>query len=198
MNNELGDKLKAKYPKILQGRYGGLCIGNGWYDIINSLCSTIQNHIDNTNEYRYYDIAYNDMVAAAKSGDTSKINEHLNFLNEEQRAARVEQIIRNEKLRNVAEEIPQVVAAQVKEKFGGLRFYVDGGDHYIYGAIQMAENMSFRVCEECGAPGKTEGPGWIRTLCATHQAERLEEIKRREADAASLDVQINDNQEIKE
>ena len=59
----------------------------------------------------------------------------------------------------------QVVAAQVKEKFGGLRFYVDNADDYVDGAISMAESMSCRTCEECGVPGIRRGGGWIRTLC---------------------------------
>jgi hypothetical protein len=65
----------------------------------------------------------------------------------------------------VPEEELQVVAAQVKEKFGGLRFYVDNGNDRIYGLISMAESMSYRICEDCGNPGKSGGRGWIRTLC---------------------------------
>lgn len=63
------------------------------------------------------------------------------------------------------DEIHQPVAAQVKEKFGGLRFYVDNTDDYTQGVIAMAESMSYRTCEACGSPGKTSGKGWLRTLC---------------------------------
>jgi hypothetical protein len=59
----------------------------------------------------------------------------------------------------------QPVAAQVKEKFGGLRFYVDNCDDYVRGVIAMAESMSYRTCEHCGSPGKQTGKGWIKTLC---------------------------------
>ena len=65
------------------------------------------------------------------------------------------------------DEIHQPVAAQVKEKFGGLRFYVDNADDYTGGVIALAESMSYRTCEDCGAPGKQTGRGWIRTLCDT-------------------------------
>ena len=34
---------------------------------------------------------------------------------------------------------PQVVVEQVKEKFGGLRFYYQGGDEQIHGMVRMAE-----------------------------------------------------------
>lgn len=66
------------------------------------------------------------------------------------------------------DEEHQVVAAQVKEKFGGLRFYVDGGDDWVYGAISMAESMSYRTCEVCGAPEVTRGTGWVQTTCDQH------------------------------
>lgn len=66
-------------------------------------------------------------------------------------------------------EIPQVVAEQVKEKFGTLRFYYRGGDDIIDGMVRMAESMSGVTCEECGAPGETGGQGWISTRCEAHR-----------------------------
>lgn len=62
----------------------------------------------------------------------------------------------------------QVKAVQIKEKFGGLRFYVDDASDVQYAAISFAEHMSYHICEECGAPGKTRDKGWIRTLCDEH------------------------------
>jgi len=56
-------------------------------------------------------------------------------------------------------------ATQVKTKWGGLRFYTDGGDDYIDGLISMAESMSYRVCENCGAPGRLNKKGWLSSLC---------------------------------
>ena len=63
------------------------------------------------------------------------------------------------------DEIHQPIAAQVKEKFGGLRFYVDNADDYTSGVIAMAESMSYKTCETCGSPGKQTGKGWIKTMC---------------------------------
>jgi hypothetical protein len=71
-------------------------------------------------------------------------------------------------------DIPQVVAMQVKEKYGTLRFYVHGGDEYTTGAISMAESMSSRICEICGNKGKIRNDGWITTRCNT--CHRVEEI----------------------
>lgn len=48
----------------------------------------------------------------------------------------------------------QVVAVQVKEKWGGLRFYLRGGSAEQRGMISMAEAMSTRICEQCGKPGQ--------------------------------------------
>jgi hypothetical protein len=59
----------------------------------------------------------------------------------------------------------QVVAAQVKEKFGGLRFYVDNCDDYVRGAVAVAESMSYRTCERCGDKAHRRSGGWIMTLC---------------------------------
>ena len=71
----------------------------------------------------------------------------------------------------IPDAVPQVVVAQIKEKFGGLRFYYDGGDAHIGGMVRMAESWAGHSCEECGAPGTSGGKGWIKTLCPTHRAE---------------------------
>lgn len=56
---------------------------------------------------------------------------------------------------------------QVKEKFGGLRFYVNSGTEEIYNLISVAEEASLTICETCGAPssGPEEIKGWIHTAC---------------------------------
>lgn len=66
-----------------------------------------------------------------------------------------------------AELIPQVVAHQIKEKFGTLRFYYEGGDEYIRGLIRMSESITSRVCENCGRMDFSVGvtKGWIQHLC---------------------------------
>lgn len=63
------------------------------------------------------------------------------------------------------DEVHQTVAAQVKEKFGGLRFYVDNADEFTRGLISMTEGASFSTCESCGNTGSKRDGGWIRTLC---------------------------------
>ena len=63
----------------------------------------------------------------------------------------------------------------IKEKFGTLRFYYDGGDEFIRGLDYMATSMSSVVCEVCGNPGKsrsTKKQRWIRVLCDKHAEEQ--------------------------
>ena len=61
-------------------------------------------------------------------------------------------------------------AVQIKEKFGGLRFYVDGmmggWSKDTASFINMAESLSFRTCSKCGCPAHECYSGsWVRTNC---------------------------------
>ena len=76
-----------------------------------------------------------------------------------------------------SEVCPQVIVEQIKEKFGGLRFYYQGGDEYIHGLVSMAESWAGIACEECGGIGKRRGGGWVRTLCDVHELERNARIE---------------------
>ena len=80
----------------------------------------------------------------------------------------------------------EIVADQVKEKFGTLRFYfhseskpdvqpeeVDGDyakqiEAEIDGMVEMAERMSAVTCEACGRPGVMRGHGWYFVACEEH------------------------------
>ena len=59
----------------------------------------------------------------------------------------------------------ETIAMQVKEKYGGLRFYVSGATDAVYEVIDTAEVDSLETCEVCGEPGHQRGTGWIYTLC---------------------------------
>jgi hypothetical protein len=63
---------------------------------------------------------------------------------------------------------PQVVASQVKEKYGTLCFYVQSADMRQDGMISFAESLSGTICEVCGNPGKPNKSGWIKTRCPQH------------------------------
>ena len=84
-------------------------------------------------------------------------------------------------------ELKGVTVLQVKEKFGGLRFYAMGEKlEEVQKLIDAAESYSYRTCEDCGTSkvldhkpdadgnyraiyaattGSSKTSGWIRTLC---------------------------------
>lgn len=62
--------------------------------------------------------------------------------------------------------------AQIKEKFGGLRFYADGVPEGGRELIDEAERICSETCENCGNPGRLRGQGWVLTLC--DECERVE------------------------
>lgn len=79
----------------------------------------------------------------------------------------------------IPDAVEQVVVEQIKEKFGGLRFYYSGGDERVWGMVRMAESWADNSCEECGAPGKRRSGGWIKTLCDHHEEIRQERMRER-------------------
>ena len=55
---------------------------------------------------------------------------------------------------------------QIKEKFGTLNFYYEGGDTFISGLVCMTSQMSSKTCEVCGTMdniGRTNG--WVKYIC---------------------------------
>lgn len=65
---------------------------------------------------------------------------------------------------------------QVKEKFGGLRIYVNGGNKEIWDYLRALEDRSLQICEVCGRPGRLrDSRSWWRTLCEEHSGEGTEE-----------------------
>jgi hypothetical protein len=122
MNKENTEKLFTTYPKLFPKdktlqeslmAFGFEC-GNGWFDLINKLCSDIQTYVDNHLELEFQ---------------------------------------------------PEVL--QVKEKYGGLRFYITVGDGQIHHMISEAEKASYNTCEVCGTTPAKEivESGWISVRC---------------------------------
>jgi hypothetical protein len=61
---------------------------------------------------------------------------------------------------------------QVKEKFGGLRFYTNWETKEIGDLINEAEEKSYKTCEVCGKEGELMTKGyWLQTLCPKHAKE---------------------------
>ncbi len=66
--------------------------------------------------------------------------------------------------------------AQIKEKFGELRLYVDVGEDEDWDEVQKivseAEEACSGLCEECGKPGTLRAYGWWKTACDDHARKR--------------------------
>lgn len=66
-----------------------------------------------------------------------------------------------------AQECP-IAVLQIKEKFGGLRFYTGGVTSIMQACIDVAEQRSHTICEDCGKRGSLRRGGWFTVLCAAH------------------------------
>jgi len=80
----------------------------------------------------------------------------------------VETIHENDTRLNLEKNINHITkVTQIKEKFGGLRFYVTATSDENWEAIKKAEEESFFTCEECGSKEDVGrwNDGWILTKC---------------------------------
>ena len=175
MKPELDKQLCEKYPKIFKNRnasqiescmYWGIDVSDGWYDIIDALCQAAT--------YTYttsimVDEADGKRLNIAPYSYTNITTYHFEI------------------------KPPQLVADQVKEKFGTLRFYyhteleekmsylketgkypeldkiLERYYNYFDGIVHFAETLSERTCEVTGLKGEmhvTGGgvSGWYKTL----------------------------------
>ena len=159
MKKELDEELCRKYPLIFADRNKpmtetamcwGFDCGDGWYTIIDVLCGMLYSDYRQAKErYEYRaEVGVGGVLYGTKTVTQEEIDEAKAKMDEE------------------AEKIP--VAVQIKEKFGGLRFYVDRATEQHYDFISVAESMSYHTCEECGAPGQRYTDGWHQTLCDIH------------------------------
>lgn len=61
---------------------------------------------------------------------------------------------------------------QIKEKFGGLRFYLSEYNDELSKIIDFYERESVKICEVCGQKGeKRTDISWYKTLCDEHYRE---------------------------
>jgi hypothetical protein len=68
--------------------------------------------------------------------------------------------------------VPPVTIDQIKEKFGQLRVYYDGGDKKVAGMVSFAEYLSASICQNTGNRGSLCKRGsWYSTL-SPEEAEK--------------------------
>lgn len=173
---EFEKRMAEKYPRYFgkDCHYGGFAIGEGWYLIIETLISQIDSYTKWKRNLRAHELR---QIRAQKKGREALLKfesrgREPTLWDEE----RVDDIM----MSGIKEPIPTVhwiTVQQIKEKFGGLRFYYSGGDDYINGLVRMAESWADESCETCGNKGTRRSGGWIRTLCDAHEQERQETIR---------------------
>ena len=177
MSPDLDRQLCDKYPKIFADRYKtpqesclafGIECGDGWYDILDNLCYAVSHTYSTSFE--------------VDEEDGKRLNIKSHQWEGESAPSYYFQV-----------NPPQLIANQVKEKFGTLRFYyhlefdpviielnqsgkypdlkriMDGYDAYFHGIVHMAETLSSRTCELSGQKGELHVSGgtrmgWYRTL----------------------------------
>jgi hypothetical protein len=74
---------------------------------------------------------------------------------------------------------PNYTILQIKEKFGGLRYYFSPSPDcpevvrdIMLDVTNVAEHRSTYLCELCGKHGELRDGGWYKTLCNEHHEER--------------------------
>jgi hypothetical protein len=163
--------MAEKYPRYFgEGkRYGGFAIGEGWYPIIESLVSNIDHYTKHKRNMRARDL----YKQRAKDKGMEALIEFMcgkkGRVPSDWDIERAEDAMENDI--DITPKLNWIEIQQIKEKFGGLRFYYDGGDDEISGMVRMAESWAGKSCETCGNKGSQRGGGWIRTLCDEHEAE---------------------------
>jgi hypothetical protein len=172
MNTELQKKLLGKYPKIFTQADKspqescmafGLEVGDGWFNLIDVLCEALT--------YTYSTGIFID----EEDGKRLRIRPNID---KEGKATYFFSV-----------KAPQVIADQVKEKFGTLRFYYHleySQDNlslvltkkypqlddinkrfadYIEGIVHFADIASSKTCEVTGAEGVLQKRGgWWKTI----------------------------------
>jgi len=73
-----------------------------------------------------------------------------------------------EELQATYDETVWPAIAQIKEKYGTLRFYADHTTDREECFVEFAETLSGFICEVCGAPGIQRSGSWIKTTCDEH------------------------------
>lgn len=182
MNPELTKKLYQKYPKIFADKNKsmqetcmcwGIECGDGWYHLLDVLCEAL---------------TYTYLTSVKVCEEKARVLGLKPAWTDDNGIPHY----------SLEVKAPQVVADQVKEKYGTLRFYyhlefdpvfqelaygpnpepdaratADRFTAYMDGIVHMAETLSGRTCEDTGKKGEmhvTGGcrAGWYRTLNREH------------------------------
>ena len=154
MNEANTKRLIENHPELFAGayidgayRFQGFECGDGWYNLIDKLCITIEDLVKGQNQVRETLIKYK------KMRDDGVIEDIPSWFHNW------------DDLDNLSDWLAYPVVQQIKEKFGGLRFYAEGTNMTMEQLIRYAENLSTVTCESCGSQGEIRRAKWLKTLC---------------------------------
>lgn len=170
------DDLVKKYPELFGvqedsqepfAHFGFEC-NIGWYDIIDKasqiIYSEYKHHLYMQKMYKRDLDDIEKTIEKRQSWDKDKTREWI-IAHTEASYSSYSKMAEEEK-----ERLPKT--AQIKEKFGTLRWYVNNADKTSQKIIDFAELMSENTCEVCGEYGKTYTTGWHKTFCLKHAIEK--------------------------
>ena len=102
----------------------------------------------------------------------------------------------NQKLKEEYLDAEPLEFIQIKEKWGGLRIYLNYYVKEIADQIHELESKSLNICEHCGTIKNVKSDwthGWIMTLCDKCREEELEQFNSRYKNTNSLNENSNNN-----
>ncbi len=141
------EEFAKKYPDLMtKSQQDYIGVHKGWYHILDALFEKYTGRLESTRSTLKY----------ALENPDSKFTRSIPELEAEVATA--------------LEEVP--IIQQIKEKFGGLRVYINGGNAEMRTCTHFAESMSYHTCEVCGSPGKLRKDDWVKTLCDKHHNDK--------------------------
>ena len=166
MNRHYDRYLVRKYAPLYQHRHAdmrftamcwGFEVGDGWFNIINNLSRLL------CNDWLLTKKDYEGIAGRIGELKYPSLNaDDYNPVITEDMILSAYNVMEEE-----AKKVP--VATQVKEKYGTLRFYVNGATEEQWAYITFAEAMSAVTCEVCGDRGRRNQSGWVVTRCRKHE-----------------------------
>lgn len=155
-------EIMEKYPLLYKDKDApmtvtamcwGLDVGLGWLDIIDDLSSKLESEIKKFIEEN------KDKLSCATCRHSKE--EHVNL----PRTIKSQWGEYTIKKHEYYPSYPK--ASQVKEKYGGLRFYMTSQTKEMENLINEATKLCWKTCEYCGKPGELcIDDWWYTTLCS--------------------------------
>lgn len=181
----------------------GISCPEGWRPIVDTLCATINGYVEGTTLYkqkRVWWFVVKKLIFNWVFG--KRFSALINFIDPAPskglRLASWNEEIRNQfpkrkKLMNLLRRfrtrlipvmsfnesrVPRVYIGQIKSKFGGLRFYYDGGDDVVAGMVRLAEALCNNTCETTGERGELYKKSvWYATVSKSFaQEQNMEKV----------------------